>query len=260
MAEADTLNAERVENVSVRFLGVGGASQEGLGHASAVVEVGDKKLLIDCGPGTTAAYVKQYGCLPDAIFVTHCHLDHVGDFENMFVRCWFNQPEKHCPRIFLSSEIVSLLNKRVGYYPAVLAEGGVNFWDAFQLIVCEDYFVFNDVRFELIPVRHHAIKSAYGLHLPGQFFFTGDTRPIPEILKHNIGPDAVVFHDCGVVGNPSHTGIDDVIREYDEATRAQLRCYHYYKKDDIVKYNEVGLEVVKAGDCFDFEIASVPSL
>src|SRR6185437_8201506 len=37
----------------------------------------------------------------------------------------------------------------------------------------------------------------------------------------------LVAHDCGLVGNPSHTGIDDIEREYDVALRARLLLYHY---------------------------------
>ncbi|MFL0809765.1 MAG: MBL fold metallo-hydrolase [Agarilytica sp.] len=246
--------SEKKQSIRVRFLGVGGASQEGLGHASAVIEVGGKTLLIDCGPGTTAAFFKHYAKLPDAIFITHCHLDHVGDFENMFVKCWFHQPNKHRPRVFISSEIIPLFNKRVGYYPAVLAEGGVNFWDAFQLVACEDYFIFENLRFNLLEVRHHAPKSAYGLLLKEQFFYTGDTRPIPEVIEHSVNAEEVIFHDCGVVGNPSHSGIDDVLREYSPGIRQRLRCYHYYNKEDVEHYSGANLKVVAMGECFEFTL------
>lgn len=239
-------------NIQLTFLGVGGASQEGLGHASAVVEVADKKLLIDCGPGTVKLFNDRYGCLPDAMFITHCHLDHVGDFENLFIKSWFHQPQAVQPKIFVPVAILSLLHQRVGCYPSVLAEGGVNFWDAFHLIPVADEFVFNDVFFSVITVRHHAPETAYGLYLPKKFFYTGDTRPIPEVIEHRINQDEVIFHDCGVVGNPSHTGINDLKREYSSAIIDRLYCYHYYTKDDVQKYVAAGLRVAKQGDTFSF--------
>jgi len=200
-------------NIKVKFLGVGGASQENLGHAAIVVELNEARLLVDCGPGTVRAYRDEYGTMPDAVFITHCHLDHVGDFENLFIQSWFHQPTRKQPKIFVPASIVALLNTRVGSYPEVLAEGGVNFWDAFQLIPVIDKFVFAETQFVVLPVRHHAPDTAFGLWLKDHFFYTGDTRPIPEVLTYKVGKKETIFHDCGVIGNPSHTGIDDIFSE-----------------------------------------------
>lgn len=239
-------------NIQLTFLGVGGASQEGLGHASAVVEVGEKKLLIDCGPGTVKLFFERYHCLPDAVFITHCHLDHIGDFENLFIKSWFHQPEAVQPKVFVPASIIPLLHQRVGCYPAVLAEGGVNFWDAFHLVPIVNELIFNKVFFSVIPVRHHAPETAYGLHLPRKFFYTGDTRPIPEILEHRVNQNETIFHDCGVVGNPSHTGLDDLKREYSPELIKRLCCYHYYTKDDVQKYFAEDIQVARQGDTFSF--------
>ncbi len=38
---------------------------------------------------------------------------------------------------------------------------------------------------------------------------------------------ALIAHDCGLVGNPSHTGSDDLEREYTKEQRARLLLYHY---------------------------------
>ncbi|MFL0799002.1 MAG: MBL fold metallo-hydrolase [Agarilytica sp.] len=237
--------------IQLRFLGVGGASQEGLGHASAVVQIADKRLLIDCGPGTVKAFVDCYQCLPDALFITHCHLDHIGDLENLFIKSWFHQPNRVQPKVYVPASIVPLLHQRAGSYPAVLAEGGVNFWDAFHLIPVVDAFVFENTQFNVQEVRHHAPETAFGLHLPQRFFYTGDTRPIPEIIDHRINCNEVIFHDCGVVGNPSHTGIDDLEREYSAEVISRLRCYHYYTKADVDVFNERGLYVVRQGELFE---------
>ncbi len=241
-----------VPELTVTFLGVGGASQEGLGHASAVVEFDGKRLLIDCGPGTTKRFLDRYQCLPDAVFVTHCHLDHVGDFENLFIKSWFNLPARVQPKVFVPAAIVPLLHTRVGSYPAALAEGSINFWDAFQLVPVSEKFIFNGLDFHVIPVRHHAPNTAFGLSVPGVFFYTGDTRPIPEVIEHRVNQGEVIFHDCGVVSNPSHTGIEDVLREYSADVIARIRCYHYYTVDDVQRFTEKGLRVVKQGDAFTF--------
>ena len=52
------------------------------------------------------------------------------------------------------------------------------------------------------------------LRLPGSMVWTGDTRPIPELLAYYAGAGELVAHDCALRGNPSHSGLDDLEREY----------------------------------------------
>ncbi len=238
--------------VIVRFLGVGSASQDGLGHASAAIEISGKRLLIDCGPGISQEFIDSYEDLPDAIFVTHCHLDHIGDFENLFIKYWFSNREKKLPKLFVPVTIVELLQQRVATYPNVLAEGGVNFWDAFQLIPVSNSFQWQDLQFTVLEVRHHHPKTAFGLQLKDAFFYTGDTRPIPEILASLTSEDELVFHDCGVIGNPSHTGIDDIQREYSSEMIKRIHFYHYTTERDIKSFEKAGLKTITKGQKFEF--------
>ncbi len=239
--------------VKITFLGVGSASQIDLGHASANVQVDDKHLLIDCGPGTIKAFKSAYKTLPDALFITHCHLDHIADFENLFIQTWFSEHNTKRPKIFVPANIIPLLNMRVATYPSVLAEGGVNFWDAFQLIPVVDKFVFYSMTFNVLQVRHHSPGTAYGLRLPNAFFYSGDTRPIPELLQ-SMGSDEHIFHDCAVIGNPSHTGIDDIKREYCEEIIERIHCYHYASSNEVTAFEKAGFAVVRQGQSFEYQV------
>ncbi|MGB5493414.1 MAG: hypothetical protein WBM97_02900 [Sedimenticolaceae bacterium] len=91
-----------------------------------------------------------------------------------------------------------------------MAEGGVNFWDFFQLIPVGGQFWWNGRLFDVFEVSHHAYRSAFGLALSGFVVFTGDTRPVPEALAKFAAGGGPVFHDCALSGNPSHTGIEDL--------------------------------------------------
>ena len=71
-------------------------------------------------------------------------------------------------------------------------------------------FWHDGLRFDVFAVRHHAANTAFGLALRGSFVYTGDTRPIPEVLEHYGTGAVLIAHDCGLVGNPSHTGLDDL--------------------------------------------------
>ena len=128
--------------------------------------------------------------------------------------------------------LLPLLHQRVASYPNVLAEGGVNFWEAFQVIPVGDHFWHDGVRLEVFPARHHWPDTAFGLRLPGSLVWTGDTRPIPEMLAKYAASDELIAHDCALEGNPSHSGIDDLEREYPRELLARCLLYHYASEAD----------------------------
>ena len=233
---------------ALRFLGVGNASAVELGSANATIEhQGKPWLTIDCGGEGLSAYTAQYGGLPDAIFITHVHLDHVGGFERLFVGTWFDPARRGRVKLYVPATVLPLLHQRVGDYPSVLAEGGVNFWDAFQVIPVGNSFWHRGVRLEVFAVRHHWPDTAYGLRLRGSLAWTGDTRPIPEVLARYADAGELVAHDCGLHGNPSHSGIEDLEREYPPELLERCVLYHYASAEDGAALRARGCSVAMPG-------------
>ena len=194
---------------TMHFLGTGSAVSLALGSASAVLERDERAiLLLDCGPSTPDRYTAAYGRLP----VT----------------------------------LVAMLHARLAEFPG-LAEGGRNFWDAFQLIPVSNSFFHDDLIFSVFPVRHHAPNTAFGLALAGQFVYSGDTRPVPEVFAHFGAGNETLFHDCALNANPSHTGIADLEREYSEALRQRMYLYHQHDQNDADKIAERGWRVLAPG-------------
>ena len=234
---------------AIRFLGVGAASAPELGSASAMLERdGAPLLMIDCGSEALSAALLHYGSAPPALFVTHTHLDHVSGMERLFGALYFDPQRRGGMPLYVPAAIVPLLQQRVADYPDVLAEGGVNFWDAFRLIPVSRSFWHAGQRFEVFASRHHAPNTAFGLALPGCFVFTGDTRPIPEVLAHTGDGTEPVFHDCSLVGNPSHSGVDDLQREYLPSLQQRMTLYHYGSQDDAAALEQRGFKVARQGD------------
>ena len=218
---------------SLRLQGVGNASAVQLGSAMATIERdGAPWLTIDCGNEGLTHYLAQYGEAPRALFVTHTHLDHVGGFERLFVSSYFDEARRGRIRVYVPATVVPLLHQRVGDYPNVLAEGGVNFWDAFQVIPVGASFWHDGVRLEVFATRHHWPDSSFGLRLRGSVVWTGDTRPIPEQLAKFADAGEIVAHDCALHGNPSHSGIEDLEREYPRDLLARCLLYHYASRED----------------------------
>jgi len=236
-------------NFALRFVGVGAAHAVELGSSGAVLECdGQPLLLIDCGPETLTRYLDIYKQVPLAIFVTHTHMDHVAGLERMFYRVYFDNALKGRVRIFFHAALMPFLQARVADYPGVLAEGGANFWDAFQLEPCSRGFWHEQLWFDVFPTRHHEPMTSFGIALKGAFAWTGDTRPIPELLAHFAPQPALIAHDCSLHGNPSHTGVDDLEREYAPEQRARMMLYHYGSAADGAALMQRGYKVAEPGD------------
>lgn len=245
---------------TLRFLGTGAAHAHELGNASGVIERDGKPwLMIDCGPDALLHYMDAYGEPPGALYITHLHMDHVGGMEELFHRVWFDPAHSGRIRLYLHANLVPLMQARVADYPGVLAEGGVNFWEAFRLIPCSRGFWHREYWFDVFATRHHRPGTSFGLALPGSVVWTGDTRPIPEMLEAHAAGGEVVAHDCGLVGNPSHSGVDDLEREYPAALRDRLVLYHYGSHADGAALAERGYRVARPDAVIDLPPARAPS-
>ena len=171
---------------ALRFHGVGNADAVELGNSMATIERdGEPWLTIDCGSEGLTACMAHYGHPPRALFITHTHMDHVSGFERLFVHQYFHELRRGRMPVYVPASVLPLLHQRVGDYPNALAEGGVNFWEAFHVIPVGDWFWHDGLRLETFAVRHHWPRTAFGLRLPGSLVWTGDTRPIPEMLARS---------------------------------------------------------------------------
>ena len=218
---------------ALRFHGVGNADAVELGNSMATIERdGQPWLTIDCGSEGLSAYLDHYGHPPRALFITHTHMDHVSGFERLFSRLYFDRTQRGRVPVYVPASVVPLLHQRVGDYPNALAEGGANFWEAFQLIPVGDFFWHDGVRLETFAVRHYWPRTAFGLRLPGSLVWSGDTRPIAELLKVYADAGETVVHDCALHGNPSHAGLDELEREYPPQLLERCVLYHYASAAD----------------------------
>ena len=236
-------------NLALHFLGVGSAQAVELGSSGAVLERdGAPLLLIDCGPETLTNYIESYRTPPRAVYITHTHMDHVAGLERLFYRAYFDAALKGNVYLFAQAALMPHLQSRVGDYPEALAEGGANFWDAFHLVPCSRGFWHDGLWFDVFPTRHHAPMTSFGLALRGAFAWTGDTRPIPEMLAAHAAAPALIAHDCGLHANPSHTGVEDLAREYSPEQRERMMLYHYGSAEDGRVIASHGYRVAQRGE------------
>lgn len=243
---------------ALQFLGVGNASAPELGESAAVLLRDDEPiLLIDCGAEVPARFREVFGRPVPALFITHTHFDHVGGFERLFVSHWFDEDLRGRTPVFAAAPLLPLLHQRVGSHPNALAEGGANFWQAFQLVAVDRGFWLDGLWFDVFPVRHHAIDAAWGLALRGSFVYTGDTRPIVQTVAHYAADEELVFHDCCLQGNPSHTGLSDLEREYPQPLRQRMVLYHYGSVEEGAALRARGYRIAKPSQRIELPPAQV---
>jgi ribonuclease BN (tRNA processing enzyme) len=236
----------------LQFLGVGNAQAVELGSASAVILCNQlPELMIDCGQEALNAYVAHYKKMPDAVFITHVHMDHVAGLERLFYKTYFDAEKRGKVRLYVPVSVLPFLQQRLAEYPSVIAEGGANWWDGFQLIPVTKGFWHQGMWYDVFPVRHHMPDTAFALRLHGSLVWSGDTRPIPEMLAKFADADELIAHDCALHGNPSHSGIEDLQREYSAELLSRCVLYHYESQQMGEQLAAMGYRVAIVGEIVD---------
>jgi len=251
-----------MSQMAMRFLGVGGSSGMELGSASAVLESDGRPLmLIDCGLDTPQRYAARYPGLPPAVFITHVHMDHCSGLEPLFYSAWFQHRDSGPVPLVVPVEILPSLQARLVVERSPLAEGGVNFWDAFHLVPVSRGFFWQGLWFDVFPVRHHRPGFAFGLRLENRFLYTGDTRPIPDLMRHYAAGSETVFHDGRLEGNPSHAGWSELCRDYSEDLLQRLYLYHYGTPREGILLRNQGARLAEADVSYELGTDNIaPSL
>lgn len=192
-------------DIQINFLGTGSAFSKKFGNNSAIVTVGDKNLLIDCGRTTPDDLAKSKFTWSDidAIFITHLHGDHVYGLEEAgFHGRYILNKKPHI--IFPHKKIKIDLWEKV--LKGTMIQGDLNrnmtFEDYFTYDVIDDrqqYFEFNGVMFSVYSTQHVKNKKSYGLII-GEYdyiVYTSDSLFDENSIRiFADGGAQKIFHDC----------------------------------------------------------------
>lgn len=221
--------------MDIKFLGTGGVFDESLGNSAALVHIGDRLILIDCGPLTYGLLVK-HGTIKHItdILLTHLHGDHVGGLFQLIL---------HMNGRLTPGRKATLL------YPTEVfrrhVEGFLNYWFPQPLGLIE-FSPISDVKG--VGAVDTTDRHVVGLPSFAYFFkdgnsllyFSGDVGDVSiaaDFLASRQETDITVFHEMHHLTGSAHTHYRDIM-----AHLSGYRVYGYHcNPDELPSDNSVPL-------------------
>ena len=191
------------------------------------------------------------------VVVTHVHGDHVQGLVRLAWESRF-RPEKRKnsgkgedtkreerkgrPILILSAGIEQeLWDETLKGELKRTAEGKAEFRDWFEVrtVLPDETFEMGGTKARMVRVEHMAGKPCYGVVLEDRYWWTGDTRPMPRLMKR-LDPQ-VCWHDARVNDrtHPAHATAEELIERYspEECRRTWLVGVEDDVSDE--RYNEI---------------------
>lgn len=173
-------------------------------RASAILEVGNKRLLIDCGPDFRQQIIRVGAPHLDALLITHSHYDHVGGIDDMRPYCYPDPFPVYC-----AQDVADDLHQRIPYCFAEKLYPGVPTFDIHIVNPLEDFDVAG-IKVTPLPVMH-AKLPILGFRI-GQFAYITDCLTMPtETLEKISGVDTLVINALRIKPHMSHMNLEQAI-------------------------------------------------
>jgi ribonuclease BN (tRNA processing enzyme) len=211
-----------------------------------ITSASGKCLLVDCGSDIRFSLREiksreEYSKLViDAVYISHCHSDHVGGMEFLAITNYFSNRRGKLKLFAEEDLMLSLWNETLKGLINCIQGKSMHIDDYFICNPLKDgsSFVFDEIIFTLVRMPHvtcnERIKYSYGL-LIGKvnsdkhtIFISTDSQFSPDIISLIAPKVDTIFHDCETT--PFKTGVH---AHYDElltlpvAIRNKLWLYHY---------------------------------
>lgn len=163
-------------------------------RASAIVEVGGKNILIDCGPDFREQMLRfhRQGDL-DALLVTHQHYDHVGGADDLRPYC----KGKDAFPVYCQEEVAHDLRMRMPYCFVEHPYPGVPRYDIHIISPLKPFRV-GDISVMPLPVNHFRLEIV-GFRI-GNLAYITDAKRVPDATRRGHPWRGYTCHQCLAMG------------------------------------------------------------
>lgn len=173
-------------------------------RCSSLVEIGDARILVDCGPDFYFQMLHRPFGLFDAVLITHEHYDHVGGLDDLRPFS-YRKPEK----IYCNATTARHLYERIPYCFRELSARGLPHLEM-NVVEPHETFYVKDVPVTPLRVMHGKLEIL-GFRIAGLVYIT-DMKTIPDgEMGYIRGADLLVVNALRPQPHPTHQTIADAI-------------------------------------------------
>jgi phosphoribosyl 1,2-cyclic phosphate phosphodiesterase len=217
---------KKLERGSLLFLGTGSSlgvpvvscacavchsknSQNKRYRSSALLTVGQKKILIDCGPDYRSQALKYEINFLDGLILTHSHYDHTSGIDELRV---YSSPTANPLPCLLCNDTLKDLQRRF-YYLFKSENESSRFKPKFDLKIIED--IRGDVEFLGLRILYTSYKQA-GMRVNGFRFnnlaYISDIREFDESIYDDLKDlDVLIISALRFIPSPLHFSVDEAV-------------------------------------------------
>jgi len=221
--------------ICITALGTGSAFTTENYQSNFIVEINNKKLLIDCGTDIRHSLktAQMTSADIDAIYISHLHSDHCGGMEYVALTTYFN-PNKDKPALYAKPIVLQGLWEVLRQGLIVLNDKLAAFKDYFNIYHTQSDFEWQNTKFELVQTTHcknaFALMPSFGLWIPDvKVLLTTDTQfDLYENRKELYEKADTIFQDCETAKFPTgvHAHYND-LKTLPPEIKAKMYLYHY---------------------------------
>ena len=198
-------------------------------RTSAMVEIGDKRFIIDAGPDFRQQMLREGVSHITAILLTHKHKDHIGGIDDVRALNFVDYPNAiHTVHIYGSHDTCTCVRKDYDYAFAVNPYRGVPQIELHEL--GEEQFEIEGV--EILPIRgEHSRFEVTGFRI-GKLAYLTDFKSISEndIAKLQ-GVEVLVVNALRFESHDSHFSVDEAMQLIEKV--APKKSYLTHMSHDI---------------------------
>ncbi|MGM9804277.1 MAG: MBL fold metallo-hydrolase [Muribaculaceae bacterium] len=205
-------------------------------RASALVSVGDKNILIDCGPDFRSQMLRAGWRNIDALVVTHTHYDHVGGIDDLRPFCC---GETRFP-IYARADVLADLRNKMPYSFSDNPYPGAPVFNTFE--IGNDPFMCCGVEVTPLPVWHGKLLiNGYRI---GDLAYVTDAKTVPDnTIKAMQGVKVLVVNALRDKEHPTHMSVSEAMRVVEKV--GAERTYFTHMSHHIGLHNQVNARLPK---------------